>query len=172
MCFSILSNLLYPMIHIFSNLSIHTNYWFKLLKALTPWYLLTIKDHFVEHLKHMFLIFKQYYTYFYTLFHLQIFQKNTNNITQILLSNRPKSSNPFIFMFSFTKFTLHYVTIKPEFWKEAFSKISHFDFYVLSCKDNAFMYVLHIIELGAFWHVINFDWKISLLKCQYVAILL
>ena len=131
-----------------------------------------LRARLVEHLKHMFLVFKQYYTYFYTLFHLQIFQKNTNNITQILLSNRPKSSNPFIFMFSFTKFTLHYVTIKPEFWKEAFSKISHFDFYVLSCKDNAFMYVLHIIELGAFWHVINFDWKISLLKCQYVAILL
>ena len=41
----------------------------------------------VEHLKYMFLVFKQYYTYFYTLFHLQIFQKNTNNISQIPLSN-------------------------------------------------------------------------------------
>ena len=27
----------------------------------------------VEHLKHMFLVFKQYYTYFYTLFHSHVF---------------------------------------------------------------------------------------------------
>ena len=37
----------------------------------------------------MFLVFKQYYTHFYTLFHPQIFQKNTNNISQIPLSNGP-----------------------------------------------------------------------------------
>ena len=32
--------------------------------------------------KHMFLVFKQHYTYFYILFHSHIFLKDTNNITR------------------------------------------------------------------------------------------
>ena len=32
--------------------------------------------------KHMFLAFKQHYTYFYILFHSHIFLKDTNNITR------------------------------------------------------------------------------------------
>ena len=53
----------------------------------------------VEHLKHMFSVFKQHYTHFHKLFHPYVFQKNTNNITQIPLSNGPlgfKSSLPTI----------------------------------------------------------------------------
>ena len=41
----------------------------------------------VEHLKHIFSVFKQHYTYFHTLFHPHVFKKNTNNITQTPLSN-------------------------------------------------------------------------------------
>ena len=37
--------------------------------------------------KHMFSIFKQHYIYFYTLFHLHVFLKNTNNITRTTLPN-------------------------------------------------------------------------------------
>ena len=39
--------------------------------------------------KQQFLVFKQHYTYFYTLFHPHIFKKNTNNITRTILLNRP-----------------------------------------------------------------------------------
>ena len=39
----------------------------------------------VEHFSNMFSVFKQYYTYFHTFFHLYVFQKNRNNITQTLL---------------------------------------------------------------------------------------
>ena len=38
--------------------------------------------------KQQFSLFKQHYTYFYTLFHLHEFPKNTNNITRNLLPNR------------------------------------------------------------------------------------
>ena len=38
-------------------------------------------------LKQQFLVFKQYYTYFYTFFNPHIFSKNTNNITKTILSN-------------------------------------------------------------------------------------
>ena len=38
----------------------------------------------------MFSVFKQYYMYFYTLFHLLVYKKNTNNITQTFLSNKPQ----------------------------------------------------------------------------------
>ena len=41
--------------------------------------------------KQMFLVFKQYYTYFHTLFHLHIFSKNTNNVTRTRLPNDPLS---------------------------------------------------------------------------------
>lgn len=34
------------------------------------------------------LIFKQHYTYIYTLFHLYIYSKNTNNVTKTTLQNR------------------------------------------------------------------------------------
>jgi len=47
------------------------------------------RPYLVEHLKHMFLVFKQHYIYFHILFHSHVFQKNTNNITQTLLSNEP-----------------------------------------------------------------------------------
>ena len=47
-------------------------------------FLSKIRPCLVEHLKYMFLVFKQYYTYFHTLFHLCVFQKNINNITQTL----------------------------------------------------------------------------------------
>jgi len=43
----------------------------------------------VHILKHMFLVFKQYYTYFHIFFHPHVYQKNTNNITQTPLLNRP-----------------------------------------------------------------------------------
>ena len=38
-------------------------------------------------LNNSFSVFKQHYTYFHTLFHSHIFQKNTNNITQSNLPN-------------------------------------------------------------------------------------
>ena len=34
-------------------------------------------------------MFKQYYTYFHTLFHLYVFSKNTNSVTRNLLINGP-----------------------------------------------------------------------------------
>ena len=39
----------------------------------------------VELLNNSFSVFKQYYTYFHSLFHSHIFQKNTNNVTQMSL---------------------------------------------------------------------------------------
>ena len=44
----------------------------------------------VELLNNSFLIFKQYYTYLYTLFHSYVFQKTTNNIIQTSLPNSSK----------------------------------------------------------------------------------
>ena len=44
----------------------------------------------------MFLVFKQYYMYFYTFFHPHVFSKNTNNIIRIALPNSPKFSYFFI----------------------------------------------------------------------------
>ena len=38
--------------------------------------------------KYMFSVFKQYYTYFYTLFHPHVFLKNINNVTITTLPNR------------------------------------------------------------------------------------
>ena len=35
----------------------------------------------------MFSVFTQYYIYFYTLFHLHVFSKNTNNVTRTMLPN-------------------------------------------------------------------------------------
>ena len=43
----------------------------------------------VELLNNSFSVFKQHYTYFHTLFHLHVFQKITNNITQTSLPNEP-----------------------------------------------------------------------------------
>ena len=43
----------------------------------------------VDLLNNLFLIFKQYYTFFHTFFHLYIFQKIINNIIQIPLPNGP-----------------------------------------------------------------------------------
>ena len=37
--------------------------------------------------KHMFLVFKQHYTYFYTLFHPHVFLKNTKNVIRTTLPN-------------------------------------------------------------------------------------
>jgi len=37
----------------------------------------------------MFLIFKQYYTYFHTFFYPHVFSKNTNNFTRTILPNGP-----------------------------------------------------------------------------------
>ena len=50
----------------------------------------------------MFSIFKQYYTYFHTLFHPHLFLKNKNNITKITLPNGPQSvpfTNTMIYKF-------------------------------------------------------------------------
>ena len=44
------------------------------------------RPHLVELFNNIFSVFKQHYTYFHTLFHSHIFQKNTNNVT-----NRPPS---------------------------------------------------------------------------------
>ena len=49
----------------------------------------TLLDHLVEYFNNMFSIFKQYYTYFHTLFYLHVFQKNTNNITKITYQMDP-----------------------------------------------------------------------------------
>ena len=38
-----------------------------------------------RYLNNSFLVFKQHYMYFHTLFHSQVFLKNTNNITRNLL---------------------------------------------------------------------------------------
>ena len=43
----------------------------------------------IGHFKRVFSVFKQQYTYFYTLFYLYVFQNTTNNTIQIPLSNRP-----------------------------------------------------------------------------------
>ena len=44
--------------------------------------------------KHMFSVFKQYYTYFRTLFHPHVFPKNTNNITRTTLPNGLNCHHP------------------------------------------------------------------------------
>ena len=36
-----------------------------------------------------FLVFKQHYMYFHTLFHSHVFLQNNNNVTKIFLPNRP-----------------------------------------------------------------------------------
>ena len=47
----------------------------------------------IEGLFVKFLVFKQYYMYFYTLFHLHIFSKNINNIIRNLLPNESNKKN-------------------------------------------------------------------------------
>ena len=44
--------------------------------------------------KHMFSVFKQYYTYFRTLFHPHVFPKNINNITRTTLPNGLNCHHP------------------------------------------------------------------------------
>ena len=46
-----------------------------------------LKDRLVYVLKQQFSIFKQYYIYFYILFYLHVFSKNTNNVTRTTLPN-------------------------------------------------------------------------------------
>ena len=46
----------------------------------------------VELLNNSFSVFKQHYTHFHTFFHLHVFQKITNNITQTSLPNGPEYS--------------------------------------------------------------------------------
>ena len=56
--------------------------------------------------KHMFLVFKQHYTYFYIFFHLYIFLKDTNNITRTTLPNTLKYYTLFIYtVFAFFFFS-------------------------------------------------------------------
>jgi len=43
--------------------------------------------HLVHMFKHIFSVFKQHYTYFYTLFYSHVFLKNTNNVTRTTLPN-------------------------------------------------------------------------------------
>ena len=43
--------------------------------------------------KHMFSVFKQYYTYFYTLFHLSYFQKNWKLLFKYIYQTNPKYFN-------------------------------------------------------------------------------
>ena len=43
----------------------------------------------VHVLKHMFSVFKQYFTHFHTPFHSHVFPKNTNNATKTTLPNGP-----------------------------------------------------------------------------------
>ena len=47
----------------------------------------SLRASLVEHFNNMFSVFKQHYIHFHTLFNLHVFQKYTNNITQITLSN-------------------------------------------------------------------------------------
>ena len=51
----------------------------------------TYVEHFrvclVDNLKLTISVSKQHYTYFYTLFHLHVFSKNTNNVTRTMLPN-------------------------------------------------------------------------------------
>ena len=51
----------------------------------------------VGKIKLTFLYFKQSYTYFNTLFHLNVYKKYSNNITQILLPNRRVLQNAYRF---------------------------------------------------------------------------
>ena len=51
----------------------------------------------VYKLKHIFSVFKQYYIHFHTFFHLHVFQKNTNNITQTPLPNGPLIATSYTF---------------------------------------------------------------------------
>ena len=46
-----------------------------------------LRSRSVHVFKHMFLVFKQHYTYFYILFHPHVFLKNTKNVTRIILPN-------------------------------------------------------------------------------------
>ena len=55
----------------------------------------------VRGFEQQFSLFKQYYTYFYTLFHPQIFPKNTNNVTRTTLSNGPLIVHHFFFSIPF-----------------------------------------------------------------------
>ena len=48
-----------------------------------------IRGRLVWHFKQHFLVFKQHYTYFHTLFHPHVFPKNTNIITRTTLPNGP-----------------------------------------------------------------------------------
>ena len=43
----------------------------------------------VDMFKYMFSIFKQHYTNFHTIFHPQVFLKNTNNATRTIIPNDP-----------------------------------------------------------------------------------
>ena len=64
----------------------------------------------VELLNNSFSVFKQHYTFFHTFFHLHIFPKTTNNITQTLLPNGSKViSNMNKFSFENTKNTNMYL---------------------------------------------------------------
>ena len=56
--------------------------------------------------KHMFLVFKQHYTYFHILFYLHVFLKNTNNITRTTLSNALKYYMLFIYKYLLFLFVL------------------------------------------------------------------
>ena len=46
-----------------------------------------LRGHLVHVFKNTFSVFKQYYTYYHTLFHPDVFSKNTNNVTRITLPN-------------------------------------------------------------------------------------
>ena len=48
-----------------------------------------IKAGLIDYLNHTFEHFKQYFTHFYTLFHLHEYKKYPNNITQTPLPNTP-----------------------------------------------------------------------------------
>ena len=57
----------------------------------------------ILYFEQQFSVFKQHYTYFYTLFHPHVFSKNTNNVIRTTLSNgltmSVSTKSPYVFFF-------------------------------------------------------------------------
>ena len=60
--------------------------------------------------KHIFFIFKQHYIYFYILFYLYVFSKNTNNITKIILPKGFSLNTYFLFLNNITYISIYFFT--------------------------------------------------------------
>ena len=81
--------------------------------------------------KQQFSVFKQHYTYFYILFYLHIFPKNTNNITRNFLPNGPLDT------YSIKKLPINiYIYTHTYDWFNIKKRIYKFIFYFFHFKNN------------------------------------